>query len=95
MTKKGREYRLSVLENKRAKLVSRLLRKSGEIDDFMYSYQNRITVKEEIAQSNDMFKTLVDVHEEFEQIDQEYTNDIWFGDIDQKCSSSNKNCITG
>ena len=31
-----------------------------------------------------MFKTLVDIYEEFEQIDQEYTNDIWFGDIDQK-----------
>ena len=66
MTEKGREYRLSTLENKRARLISRLLRKSSEIDDLMYSYQNSITVKEELAQLNDMFKMLVSIHEEFE-----------------------------
>ena len=33
---------------------------------------------------NDMFKILVDIHEEFEQIDKEYTDDIWFDDTDQK-----------
>ena len=87
LTEKGREYRLSTLENKRAKLVSRLLRKSSEIDDLMYSYQNSITVKEELAQLNSMFKMLVDIHEEFEQIEKEYTDDIWFDDIDQKVFS--------
>ena len=60
---------MSTLENKCEKLVSRLLRKSSEIDDLMYSYQNSITVKKELAQLNDMFKMLVDIHEEFEQID--------------------------
>ena len=87
MTEKGREYCLSTQENKRAKLVSRLLRKSSEIDDLMYSYQNSITVKEELAQLNDMFKMLVDIHEEFEQTDKEYTGDIWFDEIDQKVFS--------
>ena len=87
LTEKGREYRLSTQENKRVKLVSRLLRKSSEIDDLMYSYQNSITVKEELAQLNYMFKMLVDIHEEFEQIDKEYTDDIWFDDIDQKVFS--------
>ena len=38
MTEKGREYCLSTLENKHAKLVSRLLRKSSKIDDLMYLY---------------------------------------------------------
>ena len=78
---------MSTLEKKRAKLVSRLLRKSSEIDDLMYSYQNSITVKEELAQLNSMFKMLVDIHEEFEQIEKEYTDDIWFDDIDQKVFS--------
>ena len=36
---------------------------------------------------NDMFKMLVDIHEEFEQIDKEYTNDIEFDNIDQKVFS--------
>ena len=62
---------MSTLENKRAKLVSRLLRKSCEIDDLMYYYQNSIIVKEELAQWNDMFKMLVGIHEEFEKIDKE------------------------
>ena len=53
----------------------------------MYSYQNSITVKEELAQLNDMFKMLVDIHEEFEQIDKEYTDDIWFDDTEQKVLS--------
>ena len=75
MTEKGRENRLSTLDNKRAKLVSRLLRKSSEIDDLKYAYQNSITVKENLAQLNDMFKMLVDIHEEFEQTDKEYTNE--------------------
>ena len=87
LTEKRREYRLSTLENKHAKLVSRLLRKSSKIDDVMYSYQNSITVKEELAQFNDMLKMLVDIHQEVEQIDKEYTDDIWFVDIDQKVFS--------
>ena len=87
LTKKGREYCLSTLENKHVKLVFRLLGKSSEIDDLIYSYQNSITVKEELAQLNDLFKMLVDIHEEFEQIDKEYTDNIWFDDIDQKMLS--------
>ena len=78
---------MSTLENKSATLVSRLLRKSREIDDLTYSYQNSITVKEELAELNDMFKMLVGIHEEFEQIDKEYTDNIWFDDIDQKVFS--------
>ena len=78
---------MSTLEKKRAKLVSRLLRKSSEIDDLMYSYQNSITVKEELSQLNDTFTMLVDIHEEFEKIEKEYTDDIWFDDIDQKLFS--------
>ena len=87
MTEKGREYRLSTMENKCAKLVSRLLRKSSEIDDLMYLYQNSISVKEELAQLIDMFKMRVDIHEEFKQIDKKYTGDIWFDDIDEKVFS--------
>ena len=90
MTKKGRECHLSSLKNYHARLVSRLLRKSSKIDDLMYSYQNSITVKEELARLNDMFKILVGIHEEFEEIDKEYTDDIWFDDIDQKCSPSSR-----
>ena len=84
MTQKGREYCLSALEKKCAKLVSRLHRKSSEINDLIYSYQNSITVKEELAQLSNMFRMLVNIHEEFKQIDKEYSNNIWYDNIDQK-----------
>ena len=45
----------------------------------MYSYKSSITVKEELAQLNLMFKMLVDIHEESEQIDKD---NIWFDYID-------------
>ena len=81
---KGKEYKMVLLEIKTSKLVSRVIRKSSEIDDLMYSFQNGIAVKEELQQLNDMFKILVEVHEEVENIDGQYTDELWFGDIDQK-----------
>ena len=53
----------------------------------MYSYHNSITVKEELAQLNDMFKMLVDIHKGFGKIDKEYIDDPWLDDIDQKVFS--------
>ena len=35
---------------------------------------------------NDMFKILVDIHEEFEQIDKEDTDNVWFDDINSDLS---------
>ena len=62
----------------------RTIRKSSEIDDRMYSYQNSITVKKELAQLNDMCRMLVEIHEEQEEIDEEYDDEMWFDDMDRK-----------
>ena len=78
LTENGREYSFSTLENNCAKLVSILLRKSSEIDDWCIL----ITVKQELVQLSDMFKMLVDIHEKFEHIDKEYTGNTWFDNID-------------
>ena len=53
----------------------------------MYSHRNSITVKEELAQLIDMFRMLVEIHEEQEEIDKEYDDEIWFDDLDQKILS--------
>ena len=87
MTEKGRQYRLTVMEKRRAKLVARTIRKSSQNDDLMYSHQNSITVKEELTQLSDMFRMLVEIHEEQEEIDEEYDDEIWFDDLDQKIFS--------
>ena len=81
MTEKGRQYSLAVLEKREAKLVAR---SSSEVDDLMYSYQNRITVKEDLEQLNNMFKMVVEIHHEQEEIDEQYDDEIWLDDMDQK-----------
>ena len=60
-----------------------MIRKSSVVDDLMYSFQTGITVKEELQQLNDMLK----IHEELENIDDQYTDELWFEDIDQKLFS--------
>ena len=87
MTEKGRQYRLAVLEKRRSKLVARTIRKSSEIDDLMYSYQTSIIVKEELAQLNDISRMLLEMHEGQEEINEEYDDEIWFVNIDQKIFS--------
>ena len=87
MTEKGRQYWLAVLEKRQAKLVAR---SSSEVDDLMYSYQNRITVKEDLEQLNNMFTMVVEIHHEQEEIDEQYDDEIWLDDMDQKIFSFKK-----
>ena len=47
---------MALLEKKRSKFVSRVIRKSIETDDLMYSFQNDIAVKEELQLPSDIFK---------------------------------------
>ena len=79
---KGKEYKMALLEIKTSKSVSRVIRKSSEIDDLMHSFQNGIAVKEELQQLNDMFKMLVEIHEELEKIDDQYIDELWFEDTE-------------
>ena len=53
----------------------------------MYSYQNRITVKEDLEQLNNMFKMVVEIHHEQEEIGEQYDDEIWLDDMDQKIFS--------
>ena len=46
-------------------------------------------MKEELAQLNNMFTILVDIHEEREEIDEGYDDEIWFDELDQKIISFN------
>ena len=74
-TEKVKEYAMALLEKRRSKLVSQMIRRPSEIGDPMYSFQNGIAVKEELQQLNDMFKIFVEIHEEQENIDDQYTDE--------------------
>ena len=92
MTNKGREYRKEFLGKKRTNLVSRIIRKSSEIDVLLYSHQNDVAVKEELAQLNDIFKLVEDINQEMIELDDNYTEELWFTDIDEKVFSF-KACV--
>ena len=68
-------------------MASRVIRKSSVVDDLAYSFQKGITVEEELQQLNNVFKMLVDIHEELDSIDDQYIDELWFEDIDQKLFS--------
>lgn len=92
MTKNGN---MDLLKRRRSNLVSIVIRKSNEVGDLMYSFQNGITAKEELEQINDMFKILVETYEETESIGDQYTDELWFEDIDRKFSPSRAKYIIG
>ena len=49
--------------------MSRIIRKSIEIDVLLYSRQNDVTVNEELAQLNDTFKLIEDINQEMKELD--------------------------
>ena len=87
MTDKGREYRKEILDKKRTSLVSRIIRKSSDIDVLLYSHQNDVTMKEQLAQMSDLFKLIEDINQEVIELDGNYTEELWFTDSDEKVVS--------
>ena len=84
---KGLEYQLSLLREKKRRLEARLARKAAAIEDLLYSSKNFITIKEKLAQYDDIFKLIIKNHEENckilrseEQLNEEYH----FEDVDQR-----------
>ena len=75
------------LDKKRTNLVSRIIRKSSETDVLLYSHKNDVTVKEELAQLSDTFKLIEDINQEMIELDDKYTEGLWFTDIDEKVFS--------
>ena len=86
-TDKRREYRKGILDKNRTNLVSRIIRKSSEIDVLLYCHQNDVTVKEELVQLNDIFKLIEGINQEMIELDDDYTEELWFIDIDEKVFS--------
>ena len=68
-------------------IKSRIIRKSNEINDLMHSYRNATTVKEELAQVNDICKLRVEINDEMTEIDVNYSKELWFSEINEKIFS--------
>ena len=62
LTKKGKQYRASILDRKKKALVSRINRKMSDIDVLLYTHENNVTVKQELQQLNDVFKLIDEIN---------------------------------
>ena len=81
-TEKGSEYQMSILEERRASLTVKLLRKSSIIEELLYSDKNCQTVRKELALLDGLFKLLCAVHEFICRFNQSQEED-WFTNIDK------------
>ena len=56
----------------------------SNIDVLLYTYENDVIVKEELQQLNDVFKLIDEINQEMIELDDNYTENIWFSDINDK-----------
>ena len=55
-----------------------------DVDILLYTHENDVTVKEELQQPNDIFKIIDEINQRMIELDDNYTEDMWFSDIDDK-----------
>ena len=54
----------------------------SDVDVFLYTHENDITLKEELQQLNDVVKLLDEMNQEMAELDDNYTKDMLFSDKD-------------
>ena len=84
LTEKGKQYRLSILDKKKKALVSKINRKMNDVDVLFHTHESVVTLKEDLQQLNDVFKLINEINQEMTELDDNYMEDMWFSDIDDK-----------
>ena len=56
----------------------------SDIDILLHTHENDTTVKEELKQLNDVFKLIEEINQEMTELDDDYTENMWFSEIDDK-----------
>ena len=54
----------------------------SDVDVFLYTHENDITLKKELQQLNDVVKLLDEINQEMAELDDNYTKDMLFSDKD-------------
>ena len=85
MTDKGREYRKEITGKRRRNVVSRIMRKSREIVVLLYCHCEReISLRNQLS---DIFNLIEEINQEVIELDENYTEELWFTHIDEKVIS--------
>ena len=65
LSKKGKEYKISLLQSRKQRLCNQLMRNFYAIDDLLYSKDHFTTVMEELQLFDDLFSQLLLLREEY------------------------------
>ena len=87
LTEKGVNFKLSTLLSKRNRINSKLLRQPSAIQDLMYSAKKMVTVEEEIAQFDYIFKQVLLAHQEYHSLldeEKKPSYEEWFEQVDER-----------
>ena len=91
MTEKGCQFQISNLLEDISRINRRMIRKSGAVNDLLYSVKNSVTVEEELAQFDDLFKQLMKVHNKYLSIftkgNEKKKQNQWFDEVDERVFS--------
>ena len=92
LTEKGVQYQISLLEEKCQKLNAKLIRKSTETVDLLFSMKNKAAGEECMNQFNDVLDAFVTADKEYKRLKQmNEEDDEWFENIDYwVCSFKHK-----
>ena len=78
---------MSKLDDRKKKKASRLTRKSGMIEEILFSSINASAVEEQLNQLDDLFQIIESIQKEMVTLDPNYNDDDWFDQLDEKVFS--------
>ena len=91
MTEKGRQFKISTLLADISRKNRRMIRKSGAINNLLYSTKNSVTVEEELAQFHDLSKQRMKVHNKYLSIEvnenEKEKQNQWFDEVVERVFS--------
>ena len=87
VTENEKKYRKEILDKVTANLVLTIMKKFSEIDVLLCSHQNDATVKDELSQMSDIFKLIEDINQQMIELDDIYTEELWFTNTVEKVFS--------
>ena len=91
MTEKGRQFKISTLLADISRKNRRMIRKSGAINNLLYSTKNSVTVEEELAQFHDLSKQRMKVHNKYSSIEvnenEKEKQNQWFDEVVERVFS--------
>ena len=91
LTEKSLQYQISLLEERCQKLNAKLIRKSTEIEDLLFSMRNKVAVEDCMNQFDDVLDLFATADKKYKGLKQMNEGDEWFKNTDYwVCSFKHK-----